>query len=144
MKFLDIYFNYKARYNDYIIIYPVGTFYNILGDDTLIISNLLGYQVKMHCDIPKVGFPINSLEKVLYKLDTNKINYILLEKKDGIIQVNLRKRFKYNKYNEYFENTKSNKKMQERIKKISNFIYDNYDNIEIKKIIEKIENMYER
>ena len=34
--------------------------------------------------------------------------------------------------------------MQERIKKISNFIYDNYDNIEIKKIIEKIENMYER
>ena len=102
MKFLDIYFNYKDRYNDYIVIYPVGTFYNVLGDDTLIISNLLGYQIKMHCDIPKVGFPINSLEKVLYKLDNNKINYILLEKNNGIIQVSLRKRFKYNKYNEYF------------------------------------------
>ena len=144
MKFLDIYFNYKLKNKDYIIIYPVGTFYNVLGDDTLIISNLLGYQIKTHCDIPKVGFPVNSLEKVLYKLETNKINYILLEKKNGIIQVNLRKRFKYKKYDEYFENTKINKKIQDRIKKISNFIYNNYDNIEIKKIIEIIESMYER
>ncbi len=143
MKFIDIYFDYKDRFNDYIIIYPVGTFYNILGCDTKIIHELMGYQIKKHVDIPKVGFPLTSLEKVIKKLTENKINYIILERVNGIIKINQKKRFKQNMYNKNFLDIENDNIKRERIMKLTDYISKNYESDKIQLIIENIEKLYE-
>lgn len=143
MKFIDIYFDYKDKFSDYIIIYPVGTFYNILGDDTKIIHELMNYQIKEHIKTPKIGFPLTSLGKVIKKLVENKINYVVLERVNGIIKIEQKKRFKNNQYFNNLCNMNEQFKKRERLDKLITYISKNYDNEEIQKFIKEIEKLYE-
>ncbi|MEG1288259.1 MAG: hypothetical protein RSD29_02800 [Bacilli bacterium] len=61
-------------------LYKSGTFYNIYGDDGLIIHKLMGYK---YIEYKKsVGFPAVALDKVKNILEDNKISYVILDKKD--------------------------------------------------------------
>jgi len=92
----DIFYNYKMKYLKYIILIKSGNFYIALGDDAKIINNILGYQIKEFSNTVKIGFPIISLNKVLDKLDTLKINYMIIDK-----NVDLKKKYNKNNYNKY-------------------------------------------
>ena len=81
----DIFYNYKMKYLKYIILIKSGNFYIALGDDAKIINNILGYQIKEFSNTVKIGFPIISLNKVLDKLDTLKINYMIIDKNVDLI-----------------------------------------------------------
>ena len=68
-----------------------GTFYNIYDDDAYIIYYLFGYNIRDK----RIGFPINSIDKVIKKLNEYKINY-------DIVCDNISKNFKNaNRYNKY-------------------------------------------
>lgn len=92
----DIFYNYKMKYLKYIILIKSGNFYLALGDDAKIINNILGYQIKEFSNTIKVGFPIISLNKVIDKLDSLKINYMVIDK-----NVDLKRKFNKNNYNVY-------------------------------------------
>ena len=92
----DIFYNYKMKYLKYIILIKSVNFYIALGDDAKIINNILGYQIKEFSNTVKIGFPIISLNKVLDKLDTLKINYMIIDK-----NVDLKKKYNKNNYNKY-------------------------------------------
>ena len=123
--------------NKYITINKVGKFYNVYGEDAIIIHYLFNYKVINR----KVGFPSESLNKVKDKLNELNISYIIndnekIEKDFG----------KLNKYEEYslLANSKINtdKKIDLILKKIDKLLPKeideliNYINIKIDKIYE--------
>ncbi len=92
----DIFYNYKMKYLKYIILIKSGNFYIALGDDAKILNNILGYQIKEFSNTIKIGFPIISLNKVIDKLDTLKVNYMVIDK-----EIILKKKFNKNNYNKH-------------------------------------------
>ena len=81
-------------------IYKKGGFYHSYDDDSIIISYLCNYKIINN----RVGFPINSINKVVNILIDNKIDYIIYNK-DNVID-------KYisndNRYNNILIKAKSN------------------------------------
>lgn len=141
MKFTDIYFDYKNRYENYIIIYKVGNFYNVLGKDTVILHEIMHYQIKEHTGIPKIGFPIISLEKVLRALTKAKMNYLVLEKEEGIVKIKIKKRFKDNAYEDYSKQSESLYEKKEQIKKVENLLLEKIEDADFSLYIKRIEEL---
>lgn len=81
MKWNDVYNFYKEKYNDYIILYKLGNFYNVIGRDVYIMGYIFNYKIINNNGIDKIGFPISNINKVMSRLDNLKINYITLENK---------------------------------------------------------------
>lgn len=60
-------------------IYKSGMFYNVYGDDAVILYCLLNYKVTYK---KTAGFPDSALNKVKNKLEEEKINYNIYDKND--------------------------------------------------------------
>ena len=66
---------------DSILFVKVGTFYNVYGRDSYIISYFFGYQIKkVETTINTCGFPKSAISKVSKKMEDEKINYIVLNR----------------------------------------------------------------
>ena len=68
-------------------------FYNCYGKDAIIINYLFGYKIIKN---NQCGFPINTLNKVINKLEEKKINYQIITKDANPIIKNYKKRNNYN------------------------------------------------
>ena len=117
---------YKIKYKEYIILIKSGNFYVALQQDAIVLNDIFKYKLNISNNIIKVGFPVNSLNKILKTLDNININYIVLDK--NILHIN---KNKTNMYNKYINNNISNYIL--RIKNINNIlnqnIYNNIDNV---------------
>lgn len=80
MKVIDVYKELKEKNKNKIIIIKVGSFYEIYGEEAYIINNLFNYKIKEVSGSVRVGFPPASYNKVIEKLETLKISYLV---KDG-------------------------------------------------------------
>lgn len=56
-----------------IVFRKFGNFYQVFDDDAYIINYIFNYNIKNY----KCGFPVNALEKVLFKLKYLSIDYIV-------------------------------------------------------------------
>ena len=125
---------YKLNYPKHIVLGKHGNFYVSLDNDALIMSNIFNYKVKEMNNIVRVGFPVNSLNKVIYKLDSLKINYIVVA--DGIIDVS---DIQNDCYDKYLSNVRGYKIYLNRINQINKVLNDNLNNPNIRDIINEIE-----
>ena len=56
----------------------------VIGKDSYIVSYLLGYAIKNTNDnIPTCGFPKNAINKVIVKLEKNKIDYVIIDTRNN-------------------------------------------------------------
>lgn len=92
MKVKDKFEEYKKLNPDTLVVMKVGSFYVAFGMDAFILSYVFSYQVKND----KVGFPLSTLDKVLFELGEKKINYMVVV--EDIVTVE-----KKNLDNQYFE-----------------------------------------
>ena len=116
-------------------IYKKGGFYHSYDDDGIIISYLCNYKIINN----RVGFPINSINKVVNILVDNKIDYIIYNK-DNVIDKYINKD---NRYNNILIKAKSNIDINNRINNIVSSLYK-IDNNKLNIILEYIERvMYE-
>ena len=76
---LEKYYGYKSNYKNAIILIKVGSFYECLDNDALIINKLFHYKIKRLKNNLKVGFPVNNINMILSKLKLCNINYIVVE-----------------------------------------------------------------
>ena len=76
-----------------IVIRKSGGFYSVFDDDAIVVNYLTGYKVVNG----KLGFPLNSLDKVINLLEDNKINYIVREGMKEVVSKNYKKNNKYGK-----------------------------------------------
>lgn len=90
----------KIDPNGIIKIEQAGFFYNIKGNDALILNKYLGYKLHGVNQI-KAGFCVKNRATTLKKLDTLSINYDLLDQKKNIV---ISKRFENNMYEIIDEN----------------------------------------
>ena len=124
---------YKIKYKEYIILIKSGNFYVALQQDAIVLNDIFKYKLNISNNIIKVGFPINTLNKILKTLDNININYIVLDK--NILHIN---KSKTNMYNKYINNNISNYIL--RIKNINNILNQNiYNNID--NVLDNIENI---
>ena len=124
---------YKIKYKEYIILIKSGNFYVALQQDAIVLNDIFKYKLNISNNIIKVGFPINTLNKILKTLDNININYIVLDK--NILHIN---KSKTNMYNKYINNNISNYILC--IKNINNILNQNiYNNID--NVLDNIENI---
>ena len=131
---LEKYYIYKIKYKEYIIMMKYGNFYEILGNDALIMNKLFNYKLSRLSNTFKVGFPLLSLENIINKLNNYSINYIVIHKE----KIEKKKEFELNKYNNYsFDENIINYNLIV-ITEITNYLTDNILTENISSKLEKI------
>ena len=117
---------------NYVSLYKSGKFYNVFGDDGLIVHYLVGYKFVEYKQ--SVGFPESAFRKVKSILDKENMSYkvydkdMLLESKKGIDK----------KYKVILKEALKNYKLEQRLIRIRNKIND-FSTDELEKIIEGID-----
>ena len=85
-----------------------GFFYNVSGNDALILNKHFGYKL-YGTDTPRTGFPVSKSKKIFRKLDKLGIDYDVFDKNKDIVSV---KRFAKNRYENVTAADGSNKKVK--------------------------------
>ena len=129
---LEKYIKLKEKYPKSLIIIKAGNFYDCINDDAIIINKLFNYKIKELNKYIRVGFPINSLNRVRTILTKYEINYITVDNND--ITYSKFMRNNYSKYcsNDYFI-------IKNKINSINDILSNNILNPNIKDIISNIE-----
>ncbi|MBP3920074.1 MAG: hypothetical protein J6D28_00745 [Bacilli bacterium] len=130
----DKYTFYKLNYFKYIILIKSGNFYITLDNDALIVSNIFNYKIKDSSSVIRTGFPLDSLNKVVSKLEDLSINYLVID--SDIVS---EQSFDSNQYDTYLMNIQDYKIVISRITKINNTLKSNMLNCNIKNVINDIE-----
>lgn len=110
----------------FIVFRKVGGFYHVFDGDSYILNYLFNYKIVGN----RVGFPINSINKVTNILENKKINYELDGKK-----INFKKK---NNYEKYLEKGKVKYHFNRDIEKIYNKL-DKLNSKDLKEILNFIE-----
>lgn len=125
---------YKNIYNEYLILIKSGNFYLGLNDDAVVMNKIFKYKIKKSTNLIKAGFPCLSLNKVLSKLESISVNYIVVDK-----EITEKQKFHNNLYKNYYEKIDNYEILISRIDKIYDILKNNSNNKSIKKIIDEIE-----
>lgn len=75
MKLKEQYQEQKIKNLYHVILIKSGNFYLTFSEDAIIFNYLFNYQIKED----KVGFPINSIDKILFELREKQLNYIIID-----------------------------------------------------------------
>ena len=134
---LEIYYKYKLKYREYIIIIKVGNFYECLSKDALIINNLFNYKLNKISNNFKVGFPINNISKITNILEEKHLYYIIVDN-DKIINKYNNGKNNYSKYKFDIESILYN---YLRIENIIKYLNDNITSDDIENKLDNIENI---
>ena len=127
----------KKVHKDAVIIVKVGNFYNVYRQDAYIISYLFGYKLnKLNNDMISVGFPKESINKVMAKLEYKKIDYLVLDRKNNYEVEEKSINNNLNTYKKIIVDAKSYIDAKIRVEKIYKYLLKNLNN---KQLIEKIE-----
>lgn len=133
---IDNYIDLKITYKNYLIILKTGVFYICINDDAFILNKLFSYKIKDFNNYKRIGFPINSLNKVLKRLERLNINYIVYDNKI-ITKVS----FTDNSYNKYKIDINTYNSYLRRIKNINSILVDRINSNNLKDILGRIENI---
>ena len=75
MSLKDEYQKMKINHQTKVILFQSGSFYVTFFQDAEILNYLFSYQIHEN----KAGFPIKNLEKVVFQLREEKLNYIVVD-----------------------------------------------------------------
>ena len=126
---------YKLNYSDYIIIFKIGNFYNVLNDDCIVLNNIFNYKIVDKDSYIKTGFPYSSLDKVITKLDIEHINYLVIENNNILDKHN----YEDNHYSHYQNTINQYNYGYKKINYLFKYLKDNLLNDNINDIVEQIE-----
>lgn len=100
---------------------------------------IFDYKIIVNNSIEKIGFPIGNLNKVMDELNKLKINYLTIDKEDGIAKVSYKRKFKDNNYNKYYINSKSYCDRKDKINEIVELLNKKLDDSNFDLICESLE-----
>lgn len=119
----------KELFPNYILLVKVGVFYNAYMDDATIVNHIFNYKIKTISGMDMVGFPKESLNKVLCLLEKRTINYIVVDKSNNYeeeTKLNLKQN---NKYESIKQEATEIRDRKQKVTKISNFLMKNPNKI---------------
>lgn len=122
---------------DSVCLVKIGNFYHSYGRDSYILSYLFNYKIdllKSEC-----GFPIVSLNKVLAKLEEEKVNYLVIDKRNNY-DVEMEQKYKnLNRYEEIYIKSKKFINYRTRIENINKKLIELVNYQDFKKLLGEIE-----
>lgn len=122
-----------------IVLIKIGSFYYAYGRDSYILSFLFSYRLNKIEDVYSCAFPTKSLKKNLAILEAKKINYIIIDRRNNYEVDEKFDNKNLNRYDEMFERAKKFITLKQRIDNINRYLIDNINKENIKKIINKME-----
>ena len=129
----------KLIHKEDIVLVKVGTFYTAYGKDAYIINYLFNYKLNKTQDVYSSAFPISSLGKVTAILENNKINYIVVDKRNNYDVEQQSNNKNLNNYNKFLKLAKEKVNKNKRIEQIIEYLKEDEE------IIEEVEKLiYER
>ena len=129
---LEKYIKLKEKYPKSLIMIKAGNFYDCINDDAIIINKLFNYKIKELSKYIRVGFPINSLNRVRTILTKYEINYITVDNNDVTYSKFIRNNYSKYSSNDYFI-------VKNKINSINDILSNNILNPNIKDIVSSIE-----
>lgn len=121
------------------VLVKLGSFYNVYAKDAYIVSYLFKYKIKEKENVPICSFPVSSLSKVENILEKNKINYIVVDKRNNYEEEYKVINKQENNYEKVFEKANTSVVIMLRIQKIYDKLLQKRDNEDISKKLEEIE-----
>ena len=85
------------------------------------------------------GFPQDSYNKVIAKLEEKKINYMILDRRNNYEIDEICDNKNLNTYTTYFEKARKYINLKIRIENINNYLLENIDKQDFKNILNKME-----
>ena len=79
MEYVDMVLKLQQLYYDRIVLVSCGPFYIAVGADALTLHDGLG--LKLNCikkEVCKIGIPINSIERYIFRLNNLGCSYVIL------------------------------------------------------------------
>lgn len=131
----------KKIHKEDIVLVKIGTFYNAYGKDAYILSYLFNYKLNKVQDTYTAAFPVNSLSKIRAGLERNKVNYIIVDRRNNYDVEEESNNKKQNKYSKILEEVKKEITTKKRLDRIIKYLEENTE------IVEQVEMMimkYER
>ena len=139
MRTINIVKTIKEIHPSCIVLVKIGTFYNVYGKDSYILSYLLRYKIIEKEELPICAFPISSISKVENILEKNKINYIAVDRRNNYDEEQKVINKQENNYNKIYEQAKKSVNTTLRIQRIYQNLIKDRDNIKINEKLDKIE-----
>ena len=140
MAVLTIIKTIKSIHPESVVMVKVGKFYNVYGRDSYILSYLFGYKLKEIEKVSACGFPVESINKVMAKLENKKINYLLLDRRNNYDLDEISDNKNLNTYIKTYEKAKEYINAKNRVNSITDYLLHNLNN---KKLINQIEKVIE-
>ena len=120
-----------------ICLVKIGNFYHTYGRDSYILAYLFNYKIDLFKS--ECGFPMVSLNKVLARLEDEKLNYLVLDKRNNY-DVEMEENYKnLNRYEEIYAKSKNYINYRARIENINKNLMEIIDQQDFKKILGEIE-----
>ena len=142
MKVVNIVKAIKQIHPEYIVLIKIGKFYYSYSKDEYIVSYIFNYKLKIvEENIRVCAFPVFILNKIMAKLEENKINYIVIDRRNNYEVDEKIDNGNLNKYNFYLENSKRYINQKIRIEEIYNYLVYNIEKNENNKLIKEIESL---
>lgn len=140
MSILTVIKSIKQIHNKDIVFVKIGKFYYCYGKDAYIISYFFEYKLNLiENTVYSCGFPSQSLNKILARLENKKINYVIVDRRNNY-EVEEKENFKnLNSYDKCYMDAKEKIGIKIRIQKINNYLLENMDKPNIKKLLITIE-----
>lgn len=126
----------KTLHPDSIILTKTGNFCNVYGKDSYIISYMFGYKQKELEGIINCGFPVESINKVIAKLENKKINYLIVDRRNNYEIDEKYDNKNLNTYNQTYEKAREYINAKNRADNIYQYLTQHLNN---KKLIYQIE-----
>ena len=140
MSIINIVKNIKQVHPEHIILIKIGKFYYSYSKDAYIISYIFGYKLKnIEENIKVCAFPVFILNKIMAKLEENKINYIIIDRRNNYEVDEKSDNRNLNKYNLYLEKSKMYINKKNKIEEIYNYLISDVENDTNNELIKEIE-----
>ena len=136
----------KQVHSKSVVLVKIGSFYHAYGKDSYILSYMFGYKLKkFEKDYTTCGFPLDSISKVMAKLEEKKINYVILDRRNNYEEDEKSDNGNLNTYDKIYENARIYVNLKRRIDQIYEDLMEDIESDSIKgKIIEIEEIINER
>ena len=129
----------KLIHKEDIVLVKIGTFYTAYGKDAYIINYLFNYKLNKTQDIYSSSFPLPSLGKVTAILESHKINYVVVDKRNNYDVEQQSNNKNLNNYSKFLKLAKEKVNKNKRIEQIIEYLKEDEE------IIEEVEKLiYER
>ena len=128
-----------------LLLIKIGQFVYSYGKDAYIISYIFKYNVKqLENKIYVCGFSKNKLKNIVANLENQKIDFLVLDRKNSYREDEKSNNKNLNKYNDIFEKAKKYVKRKQKADYIYSYLRNNFNNdeidntlIELKRIIDE-------